>query len=148
MISAQQSHISSCIQFLDKENNYIVLGCAEIFLFLWLLCMPLGGDATMSRKCEIEWVSEWVRVTIESRTSPVFDTMLPVCLFWSIFVVWHLHLRWLGASYPKERRISSETNCFVLSGSVNFCKPLGLFSSLNATYNIPSGWVYEASVAI
>ena len=77
MISAQQPHISSCIQFLDKGNNDIVWGCAEIFLF-FRATVPLGGEATMSWKCESEWMSEWVRVAIESRTSPVFDTMLPI----------------------------------------------------------------------
>ena len=67
MISARQPHVSSCIQFLDEENNdgnsrlplglllcfTVVWGCAEIFSFLWLLC-PLGGEATIPWKCESE----------------------------------------------------------------------------------------------
>ena len=39
MISAQQPHISSRIQFSDKGNNDIVWGCEEIFLFLGQLCL-------------------------------------------------------------------------------------------------------------
>ena len=68
-ISAQQPHISSCIQFLDKENNdgnsRFPLGLLLCFynnmelcrnhslLKLSLLC-PLGSEATMSWKCESE----------------------------------------------------------------------------------------------
>lgn len=78
MISAQQPHILSYIQFLAKGNNddnsrlglllcfTIVWGCAEIFPLLQLLC-PLGGNVAISWKCE----SEQVRVTIECRTSSV-----------------------------------------------------------------------------
>ena len=52
------------------------------------------------------WVSEWVRMTIECRTSSVFDTMLPI-----LFV-----LEYLWSSTFAQRMIGcfmSETNCFV-----------------------------------
>ena len=56
-------------------------------------------------------VSQWVRVTLQRRTSPDFTRSF---LFRSFFtVVWLSHNKQLGAAYTKERRMRFETNYFL-----------------------------------
>ena len=76
--------------------------CGNISLFM--ATVPLGGEATMSWKCESEWVSEWVRVTIESRTSPVFDTMKPILFVWEYLCCLTLALGMIGCIISKRKK--------------------------------------------